>query len=124
MDINKFEVGEWVIPHDFALGMHSPIGAQLACVGEKHRIQDFRFDRQFNIYMYEIHASDGFDYYWPESSLEKCAEKPVYDLGEFAKAAMQGLCAADGGRVIPKGIAVFAVEIARETIKELEKQNS
>lgn len=150
MNTNKFEIGETVIPNDFALGPHQPIGAQLACVGEKHKIQDFHFDKHLHIYMYAIHASDGFNYYWPESSLTKCMpepkkEKPISDkerslrdalteeckkidnrhkLEEFTKAAMQGLCSADGDRVIPKGIAVFAVEIARETIKELEKQNS
>lgn len=63
MDTNKFEIGDVVIPSDFALGNFSPIGAQLMCVGERHKIQDFRFDKQFGIYMYEIHASDGFDYY-------------------------------------------------------------
>jgi len=53
-----------------------------------------------------------------------------YDLGEFTKAAMQGLASnpniitGDGSTATTPGLASFALSIAKATIKALESEQS
>lgn len=125
----KYKVGDLVIPRRFD---HSDsisfVDGMLPYVGIPNQIK--LVNESSKTYTLK---GDPIAWSWPEEALDllaSCNQKPAYDLGEFTKAAMQGLLfnpkivTGDRNTISISGLAGSAVNYAKATIKALEEEQS
>lgn len=131
--MSKFKMGDTVIPEGFERE-DIFFGTRLyGFVGKPGTITDKDYEPEEH--RYRVHGC-----WWPEGAIRLAepqtlvAEPAKKTLGDFMLAALTGLCANEEGRMkilkdskqegisINQGIAKTALEIAKATINELNKE--